>query len=283
MAETMLRPETPADPLSGSSKPITDYGLLSDCNTAALVARDGSIDWLCLPRFDAPAVFASILDAGRGALVDPPGRPVHERAPLRGRARSSSRPCSRREAGVVPASMRWPSSTGSAATTSGWSAPHELLRSVEGVAGTVELQMELAPRPSTASSVRSSADGRRRAHVRRPQPGRRPRRRAHRGGGWHDAGGVHGRARATRSGSRSAGSRPTHREAPEATAPEAVAARIDDTVETWRSWEAEHYDLRRPAPRPGAPELPRPPGPHVSPHGCDRRRADHLAARDRRR
>ena len=54
---------------------IADYGLLSDCHSAALVSGEGSIDWLCFPRFDSPSVFGRILDpeAGHWSI-----RPVNE-------------------------------------------------------------------------------------------------------------------------------------------------------------------------------------------------------------
>ena len=57
-------PNPPSD--DGNYKPISDYGLIGDCHSAALVSKDGSVDWCCFPRFDSPAVFSRILDHARG-------------------------------------------------------------------------------------------------------------------------------------------------------------------------------------------------------------------------
>ncbi|HEY6470707.1 MAG TPA: glycoside hydrolase family 15 protein [Candidatus Dormibacteraeota bacterium] len=217
---------------------IADYAFLSDSSSASLVSRDGSIDWLCLPRFDSPAVFARILDplAGHWSI-----RPVAsftvERRYLPGTlALETTFVTGTGSARLVDVMAAAPGQRGH---DIGLHAPHEVLRNVEGVSGHVDMVMELAPRPeyglvrplfrwtqdggrtfggpnqlAVTSSVPVTIDGAT-MHAAFTV-------------GAGDTAGFAVRWSAVEDG------------APQPTPAAAVRARIDETLETWRSWEALH-------------------------------------------
>src|SRR3954464_10745849 len=61
-----MRP--PPHPAPGGSLPIEEHAIIGDLRTVALVGTDGTIDWFCPGRFDAPSLFASLLDARKGGF-----------------------------------------------------------------------------------------------------------------------------------------------------------------------------------------------------------------------
>ncbi|WP_440220654.1 glycoside hydrolase family 15 protein [Dietzia sp. MNB45] len=115
------------------SVPLEDYALLSDLRTGALVSRDGSIDWLCLPRFDSPAVFSGLLgepEDGRWLLSVVDGEVVERRyLPLTFVLETTW--CTPR--GVARVTDFLPRST----------AQGDLIRTVECIEGEVEVEHDL--------------------------------------------------------------------------------------------------------------------------------------------
>src|SRR4051794_117478 len=146
---------------SGDFRPIADYGLLADCNSSALVDRAGSIDWLCLPRYDSDALFARVLDPGAGHWsIRPAGEFTARRRYLDGTLVIETTFTT--ETGTVRLRDAMAFAAGQRGHDLGYDAPHEVLRAVEGVAGDVELVLELAARPEyglLAPLIRLEAGG----------------------------------------------------------------------------------------------------------------------------
>jgi len=126
--------------------PIEDYALIGDLRTAALVGRDGSIDWLCLPRFDSPACFAALLgtpDNGRWRI-----------APAGG-ARSEAR---RYRKGSLVLETSFETATGGVTVTDfmphrGGESRVDVVRVVRGEHGAVPMELELRLRFDYGSVV----------------------------------------------------------------------------------------------------------------------------------
>jgi GH15 family glucan-1,4-alpha-glucosidase len=228
--------------VAGANQSVGEYGLLADCNAAALVGQDGSIDWLCLPRFDSPSMFARILDPDAGHWsLRPLGRWRSRRRYIPGSlVLETTFEASQGRARVIDALAF---ERGQRGHQLGLSAPHEVLRLVEGVSGRVTLELEFVPRPEYGLG--------------------RPLLRAADGGAMT----VGGPDRLALSGAlgpvvdddmvRSvftveAGDRlgfalrwaPVEAPPPRPTLAGDVAAAVEDAIEAWRSWETEHdiYD-----------------------------------------
>jgi alpha,alpha-trehalase len=128
-----------------SRTPIADYALLSDCHSGALVSRAGSVDWLCLPRFDSPAVFGRLLDRDAGHWAIRPAQPA---------------PSSRRYVdGSLVLETRFHTGAAEVVLTDllavgpnerghdlGREAPHVLVRRLRCERGRMEMETEFSPR-----------------------------------------------------------------------------------------------------------------------------------------
>src|SRR4051812_31562767 len=124
--------------------PIEDYALIGDCVSAALVGRDGSIDWLCWPRFDSAACFAALL-----------GGPEHGRYQIAPTA--ECKPATRKyQDGSPVLETLFETDQGHVALIDFMVPGHDhgcLVRIVEGRSGAVEMRLELALRFDYGLSV----------------------------------------------------------------------------------------------------------------------------------
>jgi alpha,alpha-trehalase len=224
--------------------PIGDYALLSDCRSAALVSRPGSVDWLCFPRFDAPAVFARILDPDGGHFAI---RPVGEFEASRGYMTQTMvlETTFRTAAGTAVLADAMAVGRNERGHDLGAESPGVLLRELACTDGEMDVEVSYAPRPEyglihpileEVPGGLAARGGAGRLLLSAP------------GGFEIDGATAHGRLHLT------AGQTVVFalQHAPKwdqplvAWAPDEIVARLADTAEGWRSWSAIHQTYEGP-------------------------------------
>jgi GH15 family glucan-1,4-alpha-glucosidase len=227
-----------------STLPIGDYALLSDCRSAALVSRDGSVDWLCFPRFDAPSVFARLLDDSAGHFsIRPTGEAEVARAYLD--QTMTLETTFRTATGVAVLVDALAVGRNDRGHDLGAGSPGVLLRRLTCTQGRVEVEVEYVPRPEyglihplldTVPGGLAARGGADRLLLSTPVDLAVDRATA--------------TGRFTLAAGESAAFSLQHGQiwdlALTAWAQEEVAARLDDTIEGWRSWSAMHQNYEGP-------------------------------------
>ncbi len=147
--------------MSTSRPAIDDYAFLSDCHSAVLIDRAGSVDWWCVPRFDSPSIFGRLLgpDAGHFALRPTAGFEAKRQYVSDSLVLCTTFTTATAEATVTDALGF---ELGARGHDIGVRSPHVLLRRVEGIRGKMEMALEFCPRLEyglTVPNVVRSLDG----------------------------------------------------------------------------------------------------------------------------
>ena len=133
-------------PVGPGAPTIGDYGLLSNCRASALVSRGGSVDWACIPSFDSPAMFARLLGEPGGYFSISPTEPAESR-----RAYIEDTMVLRTDLRTRDGTVRLTDFLGlhpdDRGNDIGLRAPARLCRRIEGINGTVEVDVKIAVRP----------------------------------------------------------------------------------------------------------------------------------------
>ncbi len=226
------------------SRLISDYAMLSDSHSAALVSLDGVVEWLCLPRFDSPSLFGRLLDEDAGHWSLRPRGVTSARRHYRGRSLVlETRLSATAGRGVLVEALAF--GEGERGHSIGLGSPHVLVRELTCLEGELQVYEEVVPRPGYGSEIPQIETVTRGARF------------AFAGGRLvlSTDGALDARPGSVRGGARLAAGQsyrsalayvPASEPSPGNLSGERIARMIEDTTEGWRSWSSSHQNYKGP-------------------------------------